>query len=365
MKKVVIVTNIPSPYRVDFFYFLQNNYKQFDFEIIYTSYNEDNRQWNVDESKIINSYVLKSKVIKIKLKEDYKYIHLPSGIFRKLYNLRPDVIIACEYNVAAIQSLIWARVNKIPYIHLTDGTLNSERNINTIQKLLRKIVVNHSSSYIASSSKAKEKLLYYGANEKDIFVSFLSIDDSKIKTDTINRINGRILYVGSLVKRKGIDLLLDALAKLNYEWNLHIVGNGSKEEKEFIQYKINQLNINDKIKWCGFKEGNELYKEYLEASVFILPTREDCYGLVLLEAFLTNTPIVASKYADGAYDIVSSDNGIIVDPYNVNDLKSAIETVLSDKNYLELSKKNDKEKFKFKNVSVEFINAVENVLKNC
>ena len=79
--------------------------------------------------------------------------------------LKPEYVIAWEYNFAAVQSLIWCKKNGIPFIHLTDGTLYSERNINIIQKIMRKIIINNSDAAIASSTKAKEKLISWGMNE--------------------------------------------------------------------------------------------------------------------------------------------------------------------------------------------------------
>ncbi|MBQ5884532.1 MAG: glycosyltransferase family 4 protein, partial [Clostridia bacterium] len=58
MIKVAIVTNIPSPYRVDLYNYLHENVTQYDFNIIYTSENESNRAWVVNEEKLVKSYIL-------------------------------------------------------------------------------------------------------------------------------------------------------------------------------------------------------------------------------------------------------------------------------------------------------------------
>ena len=73
MQEVVIITNIPAPYRVDLFHYLQNASSKYHFTIIYTSNNEDNRKWTVDYKKINNSIFLRTKVLKIKKRFDYKY----------------------------------------------------------------------------------------------------------------------------------------------------------------------------------------------------------------------------------------------------------------------------------------------------
>ena len=64
MKRVAIITNIPAPYRVDFFDYLQKNYRDYEFTVIYSSKNEDNRSWEIDQEKMKNSIFLESKTIK-------------------------------------------------------------------------------------------------------------------------------------------------------------------------------------------------------------------------------------------------------------------------------------------------------------
>ena len=84
MKHVVIITNIPAPYRVDFFDYLKKNHKQYQFTIIYSSKNEDNRKWSIETEKMDNSIFLESKTIKIKKRYDNYYLHLPAGVSKVL-----------------------------------------------------------------------------------------------------------------------------------------------------------------------------------------------------------------------------------------------------------------------------------------
>jgi len=334
MKTVVLVTNIPAPYRVDLFYYMQTNDEEFCYKVIYTNKNEkNNRQWKVDEKKIMDSVILDSKVIRIKGKNDNRYIHLPFNIGKVLKKLKPDAVIAWEYNPAALQCLVWCKRHKVPFIHLTDGTLYSERSIGKIQKLSRKLIVHNASAYIASSTKAREKLMAYGGEASKIYVSLLTVDGSLFNRGKRKPVPGRLLYVGSLARRKGLDLLISALEKVNANFELHIVGNGTDKQRMALQEMARNRGLEEKIRWLGFKEGEDLAEEYMEASAFVFPTREDCFGLVLLEALYSGVPIVSSKYADGAYDIVEPGiNGIIVDPFNGDELAKNIDNILNKKN---------------------------------
>lgn len=366
MKKVVLITNIPAPYRVDLFDYMQKNLIEYEFHVIYTSRSEDNRQWNVDENKMKNSHVLESKVLKIQGKLDDRYIHLPGNIGKMLSDLSPDLVIGFEYNPAAIQSFFWCKLHKIPFIHLTDGTLNSEKNIGKVQKLSRKLIIPHADASIASSTKAKEKLLAWGAKKERIFESLLTVDLALYLERKKAFGSNRILYVGSLIPRKGVDLLLRALTYVDADYELRIVGNGTTEEIETLKEQAKSLDVEDRITWCGFKTGEALAKEYREAAVFVLPTREDCFGLVLLEALASGTPIVSSKYADGAYDIVTDgENGFLVDPEDAKSMGDALSLILKDET---LQKKFSEKcipqtgKFSFEEVSKGYIKAIEYVM---
>ena len=364
MIKVALITNIPSPYRVDLFYYMQTHLKEYEIHVIYTNQSEDNRKWKIENEKLINSHILNSKIIKLKGELDDRYIHFPGNIGRILSRLKIDVVIAWEYNLAAIQSMIWCKIKKKPFIHLTDGTLYSERNIGNLQKISRKLITQNADACIASSSKAKEKLMRWSVPEEKIFISLLTVDITKIRKTEHKPESGRLLYVGSMIQRKGLDLLLKALLYVVNDYLLHIVGNGNEKQIEELKKIAKDLGATDHIQFCGFKQGEELINEYQRAQAFILPTREDCFGLVLLEALCAEVPIISSKYADGAYDIVNEGkNGILVDPYDSKEFGSTINKVL--KKEISLDGKEDMivGKFTFDEVSKGYKNAIAYVLK--
>lgn len=367
MKRIVLITNIPSPYRVDLFDYMQKNLTQYEFHVIYTSRSEDNRLWKVDENKMKNSHVLESKIIKIRGKLDSRYIHLPGNIGALLSKLDPDAVIGFEYNPAAIQSFLWCKLHRRPFIHLTDGTLNSEKNIGKVQKLSRKLIIPGADASIASSTKAKEKLLAWGARKESVFVSLLTVDLTQYLKTEKSFDRKIILYVGSMVPRKGVDLLLNSLTHISGEYELRIVGNGTEEEIGRLKKQAQELGVEHHITWCGFKTGEALAEEYKNASVFVLPTREDCFGLVLLEALASKTPIVCSRYADGAYDIVrEKENGFIVDPRDARSMGEAISYILNDSDVQKQFSENCTpliDQFTFENVSRGYKDALEYVEK--
>ena len=115
-KKIAIITNVPSPYRVDFFYYLQTHYEDYEFSIIYYCNDNMSRQWKADEDRILNSYYVPSKTIRIKKRFDDHFISFPVGVGRLLTKLAPEAVVAMEYSPAILQAMHWCQKHKIPYV---------------------------------------------------------------------------------------------------------------------------------------------------------------------------------------------------------------------------------------------------------
>lgn len=365
-KKVVIITNEPAPYRVDHYKFLQKQYKKYEFHIIYSieKTKSELRQWDDSTSGLKNVYFLPSYEVVMKRRYDNREIIITYGVGKVLKSIEPDVVVCMEYNPTSLMTMHWCRREKVPYISLTDGTLYSERNIGKFQKISRKYIMKYSSAFIASSTRAKEKIESYNVKKK-IYVSFLSEDISKYLNNKRSAIRKeQIIYVGSLIERKGVDLLIRAYANLKSNCKLIIAGEGPLK-KELIDL-VYSLKLEDKIEFVGYKQRAELVELYSDSKLFVLPTREDCYGLVILEAMCASLPVVASKYADGAYDLIEVGvTGEIVDPYNEIEFAKCLDKVIQ-KNDADNEWGNNAYKraktFGFDIVSKEFITAIDDVL---
>lgn len=365
MKHVVIITNIPAPYRVDFFDYLQKNYTDYRFTIVYSSKNEDNRSWEIDETKMNHCVFLESRTIKIKKRYDTRYVHIPWGVGKVLDRLKPDVVVGSEYNPTILQAVVYCKRKKIPYVSWTDGTLFSERNIGRVQLFSRKFVVSKADGFIGSSSKSKEAQIYYGADEKKCHISFLAVDVEKYIQKPQGKGTGKILCVGSLIERKGVDLLLKALANVESKFELYLAGGG--DEKENLTRLAKELKIENQVHFLGQLSREELLKHYADSDLFVLPTREDCFALVILEAMCSKLPIVCSKYADGAYDLIEEGkNGFVEDPYHTKTFAEKIDLLLKDKALRETMREQSEEvldKFRFVNISKGYMAAIEESMR--
>ena len=359
-KKLIIITNIPSPYRVDFFYYLQQNVEDYEIHIVYASRNEDNRAWKIDEHKLQNSHFLDSWTLKIPRRYDTKYIHISKGVGGLLKKLQPDVVVGSEYNPTILQVVRYCIRHQIPYVSWTDGTLHSERNINRLQKKLRRYVIAKAAAYIGSSTRSREAQIAYGADPARCFISFLTADLDKYKVAPEGRDASRLLCVGSLIERKGVDLLLQALAGVEAPFTLALVGAGPEEER--LRKLAGELHIQDRVEFLGYLQLDELRRQYSKSGIFVLPTREDCFALVILEAMCAGLPVVCSRYADGGCDLeVEGRNGCLVDPYDTEAFQKCLRDLLQNPDKASKMGKASLqllEGFRFEEVSKGFMEAV-------
>ena len=360
-KKLAIITNIPSPYRVDFFHYLQQHEKEYEIHIIYASENEDNRSWEIDREKMKNSHFLDSWTLKIPRRYDTKYIHISRGVGTLLKRLQPDVVVGSEYNPTILQAVRYCSRRGIPYVSWTDGTLHSERNISGLQKRLRRYVISHAAAYIGSSTKSREAQIAYGADPRRCFISFLTADLDKYRVESKDRQPDRILCVGSLIERKGIDLLLRALTDMEAPFTLALAGAGGEEEN--LRRLAEEQKLQERVEFLGYLQLDELRSQYEKSGIFVLPTREDCFALVILEAMCAGLPVICSKYADGSGDLVEDGvNGYIVDPYDAENFHSRLRELLQNPEkaaQMGQASLGMLEKFRFEQVSRGFMEAVE------
>ena len=144
----------------------------------------------------------------------------------------------------------------------------------------------------------------------------------------------RILFVGRLVARKGVDRLLDALATISdREWKLEIVGFGP--ERDPLERRAAELGLSDRVEFLGRVSSEELVAAYRRATCFVLPAtldeRADTEGLgvVLLEAMSYGVPVVATRRG-GIVDIVEDGRtGLLVED-EPRALARAVARILDD-----------------------------------
>ena len=149
--------------------------------------------------------------------------------------------------------------------------------------------------------------------------------------------NKIVISVGRYDPVKGFDLLIDAwsiVASKHPDWNLRIVGPGDRTP---YQEQVNRLGLEDSV--CLKGASDQIYDEMSEASFYVLSSRSEGFGLVLVEAMAVGLPCVAFSCSPGPRSIVSHQrNGLLAEKDNVKELANAICYMIeNDKKRMEIA----------------------------
>lgn len=156
--------------------------------------------------------------------------------------------------------------------------------------------------------------------------NFTSLDlaDAPKRLDSTKRL--KILGIGRLVAKKGFDLLIRAVKDLCDLQKIELIIVGDGDQKSSLMALTRSLKIEQFVKFHGWQ--NDVSTHLESADLFVLPSRDEPFGIVCLEAMAKGLPIVATA-TQGPREILDEETALLVPPENVEALKVAINTVLT------------------------------------
>ena len=142
----------------------------------------------------------------------------------------------------------------------------------------------------------------------------------------------KLLAVGSVIPRKGYDVLIAALARLRHlPWQLVIAGDCGRSPQTYRQVKgeIGRLGLADRVSLLGAVAFDELAPLYASADLFVLPSRFEGYGMAYAEAIAHGVPVVGTT-AGAVPDTVPAAAGVLVAPDDIEALAVALQRVIEN-----------------------------------
>jgi glycogen synthase len=140
-----------------------------------------------------------------------------------------------------------------------------------------------------------------------------------------------VLGLGRVVRKKGFDLLLDSFARLaSHRPGLGLVVGGDGPERDALTTRVHELGLDDRVLLPGSLSRAQVAWAMANASVFVLPSRVEPFGIVVLEALRARCPVVVSSHG-GATEIVRDGReGLVADPFDTEALAEAIARTLDE-----------------------------------
>lgn len=260
------------------------------------------------------------------------------GVLKIIQEIKPDIVFSHEYSPTSIIIAFYKKFFNYKYIITTSDNLRIADAVRGIKAICRSYVLNHSNGIIVYSEAVKQWYAHHFAklqipinicpNIQDPFTllenrrSFPPIIDRYKRKFGFKDTDKIALYIGRLVKVKGLDILLKAFSNCCTDYKLVLVGIGNEESK--LKSMVEELNISDRVYFVGYYSGAELYAWYDMANYFVLPSLYEPFGAVINESLVFGCPVVASKYI-GALDFINKKNGIVFNPLDISNFIEALQ----------------------------------------
>lgn len=234
-------------------------------------------------------------------------------------------------------------------------------------KLLKPIVnwIFQSSDAVVTVSKklSHEISAKFDIPSKTYFIPNGVNVPSEIKKDINNKIT--ILFIGALISRKGVDILIQAFAMANFESHIQLIIGGGGIERKKLESIARGTNVEDNITFLGEIPSNKVQDLMLKSDCFVLPSYSEGTPNVIKEAMACGIPVIATNVSGNPELIKHNKTGLLFEPGDVNTLAKLLHFAIDNKNIMkEMGRKGKEfiisEKLTWRNCA----NAYEQIYKN-
>ena len=376
MTKILFIHNTAMWYRRPLFKRLSEIY---DVKFVFTHLEVSKNRYGVELSEEIEG------LENVNYKALKNYFGIAFGLIKELLRDDYDIIVDSFLSTEAIFSFTIAKLRRKPIIFWSEAW-DWEKRKTLKRKLfapLSKFIITHSDTFLVPGTRHKKYFVSLGASPDKVFimpnVSNISVKESdygrkeKLKEELDIGTKKVVLYIGRLRKRKGVEYLIKAFAKLRKEIGdsvLIIVGRG--ECRDELELLVKNLNIEDSVYFKGYVEDELLPAYYLLCDVCVVPSitygMGDPWVFIVNEAMYFGKPVIATDAVGAAFDMIKDgENGYMVPEKDSDALYSAMKKILSDpeleKKMGEESRRIIEEGFRYGNMLNGFKEAIEYVIK--
>lgn len=339
-RRVLILSEIISPYRIPVFNALAKN-EGVDLRVVFLSETDAGlRQWRVYKDEIRFSY----EVLPSWRFRTGKYnVLLNWGLRSCLKKLAPEAIICGGYNYfASWEALSWTRRHQTEFILWSESNRHDTRGGRVWAESLKARFLAGCDRFVVPGRASCEYLQSLGSARENIVIAPNAVDNNWFRTQA-NSVRARasefreklglpprfILFVGRLVPEKGIFDLLEAYAKLEIglRSDVGLVFAGDGVSREELAQRAQRITLGA-VCFPGFAQREDLAGLYALADLLVLPTHSDTWGLVVNEAMACGLPIIVSSVAGCSADLVEEGwNGYVVPPRDSEKLSVALDSL--------------------------------------
>jgi glycosyltransferase involved in cell wall biosynthesis len=343
MGRLAIVMNMLAPYWVDVFERLAE--LGWEIRVIVGVEKEPSCRYDMNDVRYKGFGVKRCANLVLNLERlpgRSAYLHLPYGLWRELRGWRPDIVLTSELGLRTLIAAGYGRIHGVPVIPWVCVSSHTERNNSSLRESFRRRMLHGFPVVCTNMGEAGEYLVNkLGVSPGKIFHTPYTIDVEKYGTLVAACRNGSremrnklglegivFLYVGHMIPRKGIRELALGIGELTpaYRERCSFLFVGGEMPTEVVE-----LLDHGRVRYAcvPFVQPRELPCYYAAADVFLFPSLEDEWGIVLNEAAASGLPLAASRFAAATAELVQpGNNGVVFNPHDSREVAGMLSTII-------------------------------------
>ncbi|MEA5594132.1 glycosyltransferase family 4 protein [Rivularia sp. UHCC 0363] len=224
-------------------------------------------------------------------------------------------------------------------VHLFYGYKSNDKF--AIRRLINKFIEQFRLSFadliVTSSEYSKSEIVSVGINPELVHVLSPGLDREKFQLSKDRKLNNqaskKILCVGNYVPRKGILYLIEAFSLIEKQgFTLHLVGNRKNNSTYYNQLNnaVKKLNLTDCVVFHDGADQENIKQLYASSDIFVLPSFQETFGIVFLEAMHYGLPIITTNVTAMPELVEEGKNGFLVPPADSQALAKAISKLIKN-----------------------------------
>jgi glycosyltransferase involved in cell wall biosynthesis len=269
----------------------------------------------------------------------YGFTWTPLSILKKLAAFSPNVVITAGFSGWTGCALLFKLLRHTRVIVFWEGCSVHAVKRSKVRTLVRRWMGHFADAAVSNADEGirylrevvgmpQDKLLCHPCQVPDVALLCAGGRETPaIMTRPV------FLYVGGLTWRKGWRYLVDAAALLVRqglkEFSVLFVGAGDQEDE--MRATVRNNGLESVVHHVGQVDYHDLGLYYRNADVFVSPTRQDTWGVAVLEAMAFGMPVLCSKYAGSRQMIAHGEDGFIFDPFDAQELAGHMAKFIADK----------------------------------
>jgi glycosyltransferase involved in cell wall biosynthesis len=255
---------------------------------------------------------------------------------RQTPNAKLIIHIHAWWNLVSVLSCFVAKWYRIPVVLSPRGMLTSYTlgNRNSFSKkiihlLFGKRLLKYCHIHATSEQEKKDILKIITPKSITVIPNLVSFNFPVSSIHTFINNTFHLLFLSRIEQKKGIELLFEALAKVNSPWLLTIAGTGKAEYVQSLKLKVEELGIHQQITWVGQVNNEDKFNLLAEHDLVVLTSHNENFANVVVESLSVGTPVLISRFV-GLADYVAAKNLGWITGLNIEEIKTGLLSAYQD-----------------------------------